>query len=283
MYSIASMGTIAASLFIFGVLFIIVVNFQSIVKSAEGTVAITVFFEEETSQERIDEIGEEIKARDEVKSIEFTSAEESWEHYKNEYLNEELVESFGDDNPLKNSDSITVYLIDTTYQDTIVEYIEGLEGVRKVNYSASIADAFSTINSVVGMVSVAIIIILMAVSMFLISSSVTVGVTARKEEISIMKLLGASNSFISAPFVIEGLIIGLVGSAIPLVILYLVYDKALIYISEKYISAFRVVEFVNISEVFKFLIPITLIIGVGIGFFSSLVTVLRQIRQVEVS
>lgn len=283
MYSMASIGTITASLFIFGILFFVVVNFQSVVKSAESSVGITVFFEEGISQERIEEIGTDISTREEVKTIEFISGDETWQSYKEEYLDEELIESFGDDNPLKDSDSYTIYLHDTESQDSLVEYVESLDGVRKVNFSETIADAFSNINSIIAIVSSAIIIILIAVSVFLINSSVTMGISARKEEISIMKLLGSTNSFISAPFIIEGVLIGFIGSLIPLVILYFVYDNVINYITRRYVSIFAIVEFVNIYDVFTFLIPIIFIIGIGIGLLGSSATVTHQIRRVEVS
>ncbi len=283
MYSLASIGTITASLFIFGILFFVVVNFQSVIKSAESTVGITVFFDEGVTKERIKDIGDLIEERKEVESIEFMSGEESWQRYKEEYLSEELIESFGDDNPLEDSDSYTVYLNEAAYQDELVEYIYKIDGVRKVNYSQTLADTFSNINTVIAIVSVGLIIILIAVSIFLINSSVTMAIASRKEEISIMKLLGSSNSFISAPYVTEGIIIGIVGSVIPLIILYIIYEAILNYISENYINAFRMVEFVEISEIFRYLVPITLLIGVGIGFLGSFITVRRQIRQVEVS
>ena len=283
MYSLASIGTITASLFLFGILFFVVINFQNIIKTAETSVGVTVFFNEGISKERMKEIGDEISKQEEVTSIEFTSGEETWQKYKEEYLTEEMVESFGEDNPLADSDSYTIYLYESSEQSNLVKYIKGIEGVRKVNYSETIADTFSSINSVIAYVSAAIIIILIAVSIFLINTSVVMGVSARQEEISIMKLLGATNSFISAPFIIEGIIIGIIGSGIPLVILYLIYNRILNYITQKYISVFQTVQFVNIHEAFMLLIPILLAIGIGIGFFGSFKTVRRQIKRVEVS
>ncbi|HHX55640.1 MAG TPA: ABC transporter permease [Clostridiales bacterium] len=283
MYSLASIGTITASLFLFGILFFVMVNFQSVLKTAETSVGITVFFNKDISQTRIVEIGNEIKKREEVKQVDFLSAEASWQQYKEEYLSEELVESFGDDNPLEDSDSYTIYLYDTQDQELIVEFLEETDGIRKVNYSADIVDSFSKINSIIATISVSVIIILIAVSIFLINSSVTMGVTARKEEISIMKLLGATNSFISAPFITEGLIIGVIGSLIPLVILYFIYNRLLIYISEKFMNVFKTIQFVYISDVFSFLGPLLLLIGIGIGFLGSVNTVRRQIKKVEVS
>ena len=116
MYFLASIGTITASLFLFGILFFVMANFQSALKTAETSVGITVFFDKGISQTRIVEIGSEIRERKEVKQVDFLSAEASWEQYKEEYLSEELVESFGDDNPLEDSDSYTIYLYDTQDQ-----------------------------------------------------------------------------------------------------------------------------------------------------------------------
>lgn len=283
MYSMASIGTITACLFLFGVFYFVIINFQNIIKTAETSVGVTVFFNEGLSEERINEIGEEIGKREEVSSIEYICADETWEKYKKEYLNEEMVESFGEDNPLEDSDSYTVYLNDVTYQDVLVEYIEELDGVRKVNYSDTVVDTFKNVNAVIAYVSAAIIIILLAVSIFLINSSVVMGVAARKEEISIMKLLGATNTFISAPYVIEGIIVGIIGSAIPTLLLYLLYNRILTYIASKYESVFRTAQFVDISEVFAILLPLMIVVGIGIGFLGSFKTVRRQIRRVEVS
>ena len=100
-----------------------------------------------------------------------------------------------------------------------MSYAKSLDGVRKVNKSDVVAKTLTSVNKLVGYVSVAIIAILLAVSIFLISNTVTMGITVRREEIAIMKYIGAKDGFVRAPFVIEGLIIGAVGAVIPLVLL----------------------------------------------------------------
>lgn len=281
MFSLASIGTITACLFLFGIFYFVVVNFQYMVKTAETSVGVTVFFDAGISQEQIDKIGDEIKSRAEVASIEFVSAEETWKNYKEKYLNPELAETFGDDNPLADSASYSVYLNDVSMQKSLVGYIEGLDGVRQVNHSDSVANTFKTFNALVGYISAAIIIILLAVAIFLISTTVTMGIAIRKEEISIMKLIGATDTFIRAPFIVEGVIIGIIGAGIPIVGLYFIYYKVISYITEKYINIFHAFQFLEAKDIFSSLIPISLCIGIGIGFIGSYMTVRRHLRRNE--
>jgi len=251
------------------------------IKTAESSVGVTVFFDSGISEEQIQKIGEEIKSRPEVISTEYISAEETWENYKEKYLSDELAASFGDDNPLADSASYSVYLDNIEKQKTLVEYINSLEGVRQVNHSDSIAETFKNFNAVVGYVSAAIIIILLSVAVFLISTTVTMGIAVRKEEISIMKLIGATDTFIKSPFIVEGIIIGIIGALLPIGILYIIYHKLISYITEKYITIFRSFEFLNVNEIFAILVPISLFIGIGIGFFGSYVTVRKQLRNTK--
>ncbi|MDD6451282.1 MAG: FtsX-like permease family protein, partial [Lachnospiraceae bacterium] len=104
------------------------------------------------------------------------------------------------------------------------------------------------------------------------------GVSVRKDEIAIMKLIGAKDSFVRAPFVVEGIVIGLVGSLIPLVILWFLYQNILIYIKNRFTFLSNLVNFVPEKEIFHFLIPVALLLGVGIGYIGSRVTLKRHLK-----
>lgn len=279
MFSLASIGTIAACLFLFGIFYFVLANFRFMIQTAETSVGVTVFFDSGILEEEILQISDTIALRDEVDKIEYISAEETWQNYKEKYLSEELANTFGNDNPLKDSASLSVYLNDVAKQEELVTYIEALEGVRQVNHSESIADTFKTFRTVVGYVSAGIIIILLAVAVFLISNTVTMGIAIRKEEISIMKLIGAKSSFISAPFVVEGVIIGIIGSILPITFLYFIYHKIITYITEKYFNMFSTFKFLEVDTIFTVLIPASLVIGIGIGFTGSYMTVRKHLRQ----
>lgn len=276
-YSLASMATISACLFMFGIFYSLVANFQYIVKEAQDGVAVTVFFEEGISDERIAEIGSLIEKRAEVSHVNFVSADAAWESFKDDYLGE-YADGFGDDNPLPNSANYEVYLNDVSMQDSLVTYVESLDGVRRVNRSEVTANTLSGMNKLIGYASAGIIAILLAVSIFLISNTVTIGIFVRKEEINIMKYIGATDFFVRAPFVIEGILIGLAGSVLPLAIIYVIYNNVIAYVSTRFSMLSQLLKFLTVDQVFQVLMPISLIIGIGIGFFGSFSTVRKHIR-----
>ena len=124
-----------------------------------------------------------------------------------------------------------------------------------------------------------IIAILLVVSVFLISNTVAMGISVRKEEIGIMKLIGATNAFVRLPFILEGILIGLVGAVIPLTLLYFLYNQAVQYI----LARFSILnEFMNglipVNNIFRVLLPAGIILGMGIGFVGSMVTIRKHLK-----
>ncbi len=241
MFSVASIATMCACIFLFGLFYSIVENFQSMVKEAEEGVAVSVFFNEGISQEQIDEIGNKISKRVEVASYE-------------------------------------IYMKDVSMQDALVTYLESLDGVREVHHSAVVANTLSDFNKLIAYVSGGIILILLAVAIFLISNTVTVGISVRREEIAIMKLIGATDSFVRAPFVVEGVLIGLLGSALPLILLYFMYGKIIVYVADKFSFLDNIMNFIPVAELFHSLVPISLLLGVGIGFVGSRLTIKKHLK-----
>ena len=212
-FSLASIATMAACIFLFGIFLSLVMNFRYMVHSAEEGVAVVVYFDEGVKQEQIDDIGSKIKKMSEVERAEYVSADQAWEAFRDEYLggDDTLAEGFRDqDNPLANSASYQVYLKNVESQDKVEKEIEKMDGVRQVSQSQSAAKTLSTFNKLIGYVSLAIIFILLAVAFFLISNTITMGISVRQEEIGIMKLIGATDFFVRVPFVIDGIILGII-------------------------------------------------------------------------
>ena len=280
MYSLASIATMAACIFMFGIFFCLVQNINHIVKVAESGVAVTAFFDEGMSESEILEIGKKIEGRKEVSEIVYVSAEQAWEEYKEVYFSEnpQLAEGFADDNPLANSAHYEIYLSDVELQDELVTYVESMDGVRKINQSEDIANILSDFNVLIGYASIAIIGLLLAVSIFLISNTITIGIHSRREEIGIMKLIGATNTFARTPFLIEGIVIGLVGGVIPLVALFFGYSELIAYVTGEFSLLTGVLQFLPVAELFKTLIPVAMILSVGIGFFGSFFTTRKHLR-----
>ncbi len=278
LFSLASISTMAACIFLFGLFYSIVMNVQFMVKEAESSLCVTVFFEPGTSETRISVLGQQITARDEVSNVEYTSADEAWDSFKDVYFegNEEYAKAFMGDNPLINCAYQTIYLSEASMQESLVNYLESIPDVRKVNKSELTANSFADFGMLIGYVSGAIILILLAV--FLISNTVSVGITVRREEISIMKLIGATDFFVRAPFLVEGILIGLVGAAIPLAAIYYLYGNVIQYVLEQFSILSNVMVFLPIKDVFRSLLPVGLILGVGIGFLGSSTTTRKHLR-----
>lgn len=279
MFSLASVATMAACIFMFGIFYILVFNVNAMVKSAEESVAITVFFEEGLKEERIKEIGEDISKRTEVREVVFVSAEDAWESFKEVYFegNEEYAEGFSE-NPLANSANYEIYLKDISKQTGLVTYLESIEGVRDVKQSQSVAETLTEFNKILSLVSGGIIFILLCVAVFLINNTITVGIAVRKEEIAIMKLIGATDFLVRAPFMVEGIVIGLTGAIIPLIVLFVLYDNVIIYIASKFTFIGSLLDFVSPGILFQGLVPIALMLGVGIGLLGSVWTIRKHLK-----
>ncbi|MBQ6786489.1 MAG: permease-like cell division protein FtsX [Lachnospiraceae bacterium] len=274
-FTLASVATISACLFLFGLFYSILTNFQYIVKNAQQGVSVSVFFDEGTSDQRMQEIGEMITKRVEVREAQFVSAEETWEGFKEEYFGE-YADGFTE-NVLADYAHYDVYMSDVSMQPALVTYLESIDGVRKVNQSAVTAQTLTGVNAIISYVTVGIIGILLAVSIFLISNTVTIGISVRKEEIQVMKYIGATDFFVRAPFVIEGMIIGVIGAVIPLAAVYIIYNQAMLYVAERFSYMSQLMQFLEAEVVFANLTPVCLGMGVGIGFIGSFTTVRRHL------
>ncbi|MEZ3427447.1 MAG: ABC transporter permease [Lachnospiraceae bacterium] len=276
LFSLASIATISACLFLFGLLYAVVMNFQHIVKTAEEGFCVVVFFDDNVEDTRKSEIGDLIRLRTEVADVKYVSANEAWSWYKEKYLKGH-EEGFPT-NPLEKYDNYEVYLNDVSMYDSLVTYLMSVEGVRYVRRSDVVAEALSGGNLLIAYVSLGIIGILLAVSVFLISNTVTIGISVRQEEINIMKYIGATDFFVRAPFVIEGMLIGAVGAGIPLGLIYLLYNKVVLQVGTAFPALSEMLSFLPVKDIFDVLTPVSLGIGIGIGFLGSFTTVRKHLR-----
>ena len=275
-YTCASIATISACLFMFGLFFSVLFNIRSIMNTAEQGVSVTVFFQEGTTEDEILQLKVAVEERPEVSRVEYISADQAWESFSQDYL-QGYADGFTE-NPLANSANLEIYLSDVSKQADLVNYLEGLDQVREVNRSELTADTLSGANTLIMYASIAIIAMLLVVSVFLISNTIAMGITTHWEEISIMKYIGATDLFVRAPYVIEGVMIGLVGTVIPLILVYWLYNKAVEVITGKFSVLMNFLQFQSVDVVFHYLLPVSLVLGVGIGFFGSIITVRKHLH-----
>ena len=274
-FSLASIATISACVFLFCLFFSLIANIQSTIKNMEDTVGITVLFDEDLEEADILALGTAIGSRSEIKEMVYVSAQEAWEEFQADYFvgHEELAAGFAQDNPLAGSASYVIYVYHIEDQDRLASYLQALDGVRQVNYSHKVIEGFAGFNRVVSLLSLAIIGVLLAVAMFLISNTISVAAAFRKRESQIMRLVGATNFVIRAPFIVEGLLIGITGAVIPLAGIYILYSWAAGYLAARFSVPSEIFSFVPIENIYPVMMVTALLLGGGIGFWGSFFTI----------
>ena len=160
----------------------------------------------------------------------------------------------------------------------MVAYLESIDGIRQVNYSSAAASALSGLSRVIGFISLILIVILLAVAVFLISNTISVAAAFKRNEIAIMRLIGASNMMIRAPFLIEGIFIGLVGAMIPLATVGYLYARAVVYLRANYAILTDVVTFISLADIMPLMTGVAAALGVGLGGIVSFVTMHKYLR-----
>lgn len=281
MFSLASVATMTLCIFLFGLLYSVSSNINYMVENMSESLCIKVFFDENITEEREKSIGNTIKDYEGVTVVHYTSKEEAWANYKELYFGDyqDLADIYENDNPLANSASYEVYFKDASMQAELVTKIKALDGVRIVNSSESASDGLMETHGLVSLISVVVLVILLAITLFLINNTISIGISVRSEEISIMRLLGARNGFIRAPFVVEGVILGVVGAVLPIAIVYGLYDYVESYIISKFSFLSNILTFQPVSEIFKIFVPVAIILGLGLGLLGSVISLAKHLRN----
>ena len=261
-YSLASILTVSVCIFLFGMFYTILADLQETLAAAREEVSVTVFFEEGTTEEEILAFKTKLEKREEVAEVSYTSADEAWASFSQSYLGDG-GESF-QTNPLKDSASLRIYMKDLGAQGDLTAYLENQSLVRSVKYSKAAAETLFGAGNLLTMTMTGV--------------TVTVGIVSRKEEIEILKYIGASDFFVCGPYVTEGLLIGLVGAALPLGIVWYVYDRAVLYIGQNYTLVYSLMRFLPAETLFRTLVPVSLGLGMGIGLLGSLLTVRKHLK-----
>lgn len=271
---IASVGSITAVLIILGMVLIMILSINNIVSETQSKFdEIQVFLEDDIKEKNIETIGNKIKSSDGVKDVKFLTKDEAMKDMKEDWGEEGgLLEGLEDENPLPNS--YIIQLKDIEYADAVVENIKGMKGIEEVKYYRDIIENLLSTANYIRITGVIIIIILMAVSVFIISNTIKITVTARKREVNIMKYVGATNGYIRGPFIIEGILLGLIGAILSILIVNYGYDYLFKIINEKLYVIFTV-YLVAPHALLKDISIMFIAIGVGIGTLGSLVSLKR--------
>ncbi len=278
--SIAAITTIGISIFIVAIFSSISLNIDYILENAENKMGITVFFNEDTGETRVLEIKKVLENRTDVYDVEYISAEQAWSNFRQSYFKdrEEYLAGYEGENPLVGSESLVVYFEDIDTSSTLVEYISSLPDVRKVEQDQYFVSLMDELKRFVSIFSLILTGLLLLMSLFLISNTIKLGISTRQKEIQIMKYIGATDSFIRGPFIIEGIIIGLLGTILPIALLVVFYTETTVAITTRFVFMSDVLVFMPIGQLLFRIMPLVLIISIIIGFLGSILTVNRYLK-----
>lgn len=267
---LASVGSITAVLIILGMVLIIILSINNVVVETKNKFdEIQIYLEDDIESEKMAEIEDKLKSSEGVTDVYFESKDEALEMMKKDWGEESYLLEGLEENPLPNS--YIVKLKDIEYADNVASKLEGIDGIEDVKYYKDVIEKLLAAANYIKVGGMIIIAILMFISVFIISNTIKITVTARKREINIMKYVGATNGYIRGPFVIEGIILGLVGAGLSILIVNYGYEYLFKVINEKLYVIFTV-YLVAPHALLNDIIIMFMAIGVGIGTLGSLIS-----------
>ena len=271
----AALSIMIATMIIFGVFLAIIENIDSFLTELEHSQAIQVFMYVDTPQEEIDQIGDDIRKLEGVNSVQLVTSDDAVDIMKDYFQNnEKLLEGAADIFP----PSYVVNFSDLTKSQEVQTQINNMEGISSIQNRNETTNALLAVGNAIRLISAIILVFLVIVSLFIISNTIKLTVHARRKEISIMKYVGATNSFIRWPFVVEGIIIGVVAAAVSLLVIGLLYNWAATQLMSSVLITRLGVVLVNFTDMFSLLIMVYAILGIGMGVIGSMISMKKYLE-----
>lgn len=272
----ASLMIMCATMIIFGLFFIIGENINHIMNELEMQQGMQVFIKEEATEKEISELGDKIKALSGVNQVEFVSKEDALKQMKEKVGDKQfLLSGYDENNPFPASYVVT--LTDLKESDNVQKEIETFDNIKSIQKRGDTVNALLRVANFVRILSGAILILLVVISIFIIANTIKLTVHARRREISIMKYVGATNNFIRWPFIVEGIIIGVVAALISIMLLGVLYNV----VSNKILSIAGSniinISLLTFSDMFTLIIVVYLALGIGIGTLGSMISMRKYL------
>lgn len=268
--SLAAAATVAISLVILGCSLLVVVNTDRLADQLESSVEISAFLKDGLEQEAIRELNDKIRFLPGVVEVQFVPKEEALQEMRRSFgSRQDILDCLEDDNPLPDA-----FRIKTRRADQVVEVarkISSLDGVEDVRYGQGLVERLVVVTRWIRLVGVGAMILVGAAAIFLISTTIRLSVFARRREIGIMKYLGATNWFVRFPFLIEGMVLGLLGSLLAAALVYTGY----LSLVEHMARAMPFIPLVSDGQVIFRLLAALVGLGLGIGALGSTISIHR--------
>lgn len=272
----ASIIIMCATMFIFGLFFVIGENVNSVITQIESQQGIQIFIEEDATDADIETLGNQIRAINGVNRVTFVSKEDALNSMKTTLGDESLFEGWDEENPFPASYFVT--LTDLSLNDQVQSEINKLDNVDEIESQNTTINRLQSLANGIQITTVIILVLLIIISIFIISYTIKLTVHARRREISIMKYVGATNSFIRGPFIVEGIIIGVISAIITLVILGLAYNGVMGKIGDSILIQEMGFGLLSFSEMFYLVLTVYLVLGVGIGVLGSTISMRKYLK-----
>ena len=261
--SFATVTIIIACLIIMGTVSLLSINIDSLIKNLEDQNEVVAFVDENYDEASAEAVGESILAIDNIYAADFVNRDEAMESFMSNYSSD-LMEGI-DSEVFRHR--FVIHLTDISLMAQTKAELESIEGVAKVNAHIDYADTFVQIRNIVSIVSFALIAMLVFVSVFIMSNTIKLATYGRRDEIAIMKMVGAGNSFIRMPFVIEGLVLGILGGGLAFVAEWAIYDS----FTEKLVQTITgsLFSFIPFAQVSNYVLAAFLGVGIIVGAFGG--------------
>ncbi|MEE1219028.1 MAG: permease-like cell division protein FtsX [Ruminococcus sp.] len=270
--SIASICVLVSCLILTGAASLFSINVQNLVDSVGQSNETTVYLDMSVSELEAVYIGKDIEKLGNISSVEFLSKDDAIMQYKNE-LGEDIFEGMqGENNPLPHA--YIVAMSDLSKYDQTIEQIKNIDGIDDINNRSETARKLTKISNLVSMICFWVVLALTIISLFIIANTIQATMYSRRYEISIMKSVGATNSFVRTPFMVEGMTIGLLSAAISLGGLALLYNGVM-----EAISDFMHMTYMPLTEVIGYVAIAFTVSGILIGIFGSLISIRKYLKM----
>ena len=273
--SVASILTVASCLLIVSIFYSLGNNIDFILHQLEGNIGITVFVDNDVDAEGLDNLYGEILNIEHIQSVVYICHQQAFETVKSWYDDPSILEGIPPENFNR---SFNIEIIDLRYHNAVVTQLEDLldKGIYRIRQDQNIANMIINVSNVVRWASMIMILILAGVSVIIITNTIRITVNARQTEINIMKYVGATDWFIRWPFLIEGILIGIIGSLIPVAVIWIGYSQAI-----RVVSGMPIIEFIEFRaghEIFVVLFPFVIFLGVLIGTIGSATSIRKHLH-----
>lgn len=281
--TVASIGIMVATMFMFGVFFVIGQNINSIMNTIEEEQGIQVFIINEATEDEVEDVRYLISTIDGVASAEIFTKQQALDQMKDRLKdNKDLLKGYEGDNNIF-ADSVVVKLKDLEKSAEVQEQINKIEingqkYVKKITSSDDTINALINIANGIRLVTGVILVLLIAISIFIISNTIKLTVHARRKEISIMKYVGATNSFIRSPFVVEGVIIGIISGLFTMLIIAGGYHLVATKIIKVFAELNLGISLLQFNDMALLILIVYMVLGIGIGVIGSMISMKKYLE-----